>query len=144
MPVADWNLRRRRGALSALTVVVIAAVAVVAGTLLVGASQSPAAASFASFAGGWSAHGGGLVIKADGSFTMSLRTYRWCTDSPRPCDSIAGNVIIAGDTASGHLTSSSGNVATGVVTTTTDPSDTPMRTPTGLLRPARRLPPGPG
>ena len=59
---------------------------------------------------------------------MSLRTYRWCTDSPPPCDSISDNVIIAGDTAIGHLTSSSGNVAIGIVTTTTDPSDTPTGT----------------
>jgi hypothetical protein len=164
-------LRRRRGALSVLAAVVIAAVAVVAGALLASprgdgqspdtasssirgtslptspasvsthvatsaatasattaTSQSPTATSFASFAGGWGAHGGGFVIKADGSFTMSLRTYRWCTDSPPPCDSISDSAIIAGDTASGHLTSSSGNVAIGAVTTTTDPSDTPTGT----------------
>ena len=66
---------------------------------------------------------------------MSLRTYRWCTDSPPPCDTLSDNIIIAGDTASGHLTSSSGNVATGVVTTTTDPSDTPTGTITFTLDP---------
>ncbi len=170
--------RRRRGALSVLAVVVIAAVAVVAGTLLAmprsngqspdtasspirgtspptspasvstpiatsaatasattGTSQSPAATSFASFAGGWGAHGGGFLIKADGSFTLSLRTYTWCTDSPPPCDSLSNNVIIDGDTASGHLTSSSGNVAIGAVTTTTDPSDTPTGTVVFTLDP---------
>ena len=101
-----------------------------------GTSLSPTATSFALFAGGWGAHGGGFVIQADGSFTMSLRTYSWCTDSPPPCDSISNNVIIAGDAASGHLTSSSGNVAIGAVTTTTDPSDTPTGTVVFTLDPA--------
>ena len=94
-----------------------------------GTSQSPAAASFASFAGGWGAHSGGFVIKADGSFTMSLRTYTWCAQSPPPCDGISSDgVIISGDTASGHLSSSSGDAATGVVTRTADPKDTPKGT----------------
>jgi hypothetical protein len=66
---------------------------------------------------------------------LSLRTYRWCTDNPPPCDNISNNVIIDGDTASGHLTSSSGNVAIGAVTTTTDPSDTPTGTVVFTLDP---------
>jgi serine/threonine protein kinase len=88
-------------------------------------SAGTAATTFALFAGGWGAHGGGFVIKPNGSFTISLRTYQWCSDSPPPCDSFSGNTIINGDTASGQLSSSTGDVATGVVTTTSDPKDTP-------------------
>jgi len=78
------------------------------------------------FVGGWGGHGGGIGIKADGSFTISLRTYTWCTEGPSPCDRIVNNIIIPGDIASGHLSSSSGHTATGVVTKTTDLRDTPI------------------
>jgi hypothetical protein len=88
-------------------------------------SQPPAAARFALFAGGWGGHGGGIAIKADGSFTISLRTYTWCATSSPPCDKIVNNTIVAGDIASGHLSASAGHKATGVVTKTTDLKDTP-------------------
>ena len=89
------------------------------------ARQPPAATSFALFAGGWGGHGGGIAIKADGSFTISLRTYTWCTTASPPCDKIVNNTIVAGDIASGHLSASAGHKATGVVTKTTDLKDTP-------------------
>jgi serine/threonine protein kinase len=95
-----------------------------------------AVASFALFAGGWGGHGGGIDIKPDGTFAISLRTYRWCTEGPPPCDNIINNVITPGDIASGHLSSSSGNVATGVVTKTTDPRDTPIGTIVFILYPS--------
>jgi serine/threonine protein kinase len=97
--------------------------------------QSHTATSFALFAGGWGRSGGGFNIQPDGSFTVSLRTYTWCTQGPPPCDSISNNIITGGDIASGHLTSSSGDVAVGVVTKTTDPKETPTGTITFTLDP---------
>jgi hypothetical protein len=55
-----------------------------------------------------------------------MRVYGFCSQQPPPCDTISNNAIIDGDIASGHLTSSSGYVAAGVVTTTTDQRDTPL------------------
>jgi hypothetical protein len=91
-------------------------------------SYPSATASFALFTGGWGRSGGGYIIQPDGNFTVSLRTYTWCTNNPPPCDSISNNNIIAGDTAAGHLISASGDVATGVVTQTTDSQQTPVGT----------------
>jgi hypothetical protein len=88
------------------------------------------------FAGGWGGHSGGVVIKTNGSFTISLRTYRWCTQEPKPCDSVVNDVIMDGDTAIGHLLSSSGHVATGVVTKTSDATDTPTGAITFILYPS--------
>jgi peptide/nickel transport system substrate-binding protein len=100
-------------------------------------SQSPAATSFALFAGGWGRSGGGFTIQPDGTFTVALRTYTWCTQGPPPCDSISGNgTITGGDTASGHLTSASGDVATGTVTKTTDPGQTPQGAITFIVDPS--------
>ena len=99
------------------------------------ARTAAAATNFALFAGGWGRSGGGFRIQPDGSFTVSLRTYTWCTQGPPPCDSISNNIITAGDIASGHLTSSSGDVATGVVTKTTDPKQTPKGAITFTLHP---------
>jgi serine/threonine protein kinase len=101
-----------------------------------GGSLSATATSFALFAGGWGAHGGGFTIQPDGSFSVLMRTYRWCTDNPPPCDSISNNVITGGDVASGHLISSSGDVAKGVVTATSDSIDTPAGPITLILDPS--------
>jgi serine/threonine protein kinase len=49
-----------------------------------GSSLSATATSFDLFAGGWRAHGGGFTIQPDGSFSVLMRTYRWCTDNPPP------------------------------------------------------------
>jgi hypothetical protein len=106
---------------------VLAALAGAGAVLLAEGSPSPgtAATSFASFAGGWGGHDGGIDIKADGSFTISVRTYTWCTEASPPCDKIVGNTIVPGDIASGHLSTASGHTATGVVTKTTDSKGTP-------------------
>ena len=101
--------------------------------------QPSATTSFALFAGRWVRSSGGFIIQSDGSFTVSLRTYTWCTEGPAPCDSISNNVITGGDTASGHLTSSSGDLATGVVTKTTDPKQTPEGTITFTIKPSADL-----
>ncbi len=89
------------------------------------APESSGPLSFATFAGIWSRHSGKLVIRDNGQFTISLRTYRWCSQNPPPCDSISGIAIRDGDYASGHLSSVSGKSATGQVTQTTDQADTP-------------------
>ncbi|MGD0375231.1 MAG: hypothetical protein ABSB01_11700 [Streptosporangiaceae bacterium] len=89
------------------------------------APESPSPQSFATFAGTWRRHSGNLVIRDNGQFTISLRTYRWCSQNPPPCDSISGNVIRDGDNASGQLSSVSGKSATGQVARTTDQADTP-------------------
>jgi tRNA A-37 threonylcarbamoyl transferase component Bud32 len=124
----------RRTAVLLSAVAVLAALAGAGAVLLAKGSQAPgapaahqppAATSFALFAGGWGGHGGGIAIKADGSFTISLRTYTWCTTASPPCDKIVNNTIVAGDIASGHLSASAGHKATGVVTKTTDLKDTP-------------------
>jgi hypothetical protein len=65
-----------------------------------------------------------------------MRTYRWCSDNPPPCDSISNNVITGGDIASGYLISSSGDVASGVVKATSDPVDTPAGPITLILDPS--------
>jgi serine/threonine protein kinase len=101
-----------------------------------GSSSSAAATSFALFVGGWGAHGGGFTIQPDGTFSVLMRTYRWCTDNPPPCDSISNNVITGGDSASGYLISSSGDVATGVVRATSDPVDSPAGPITFTLDPS--------
>ena len=90
-----------------------------------GSLSASAFPSFAAFAGAWSGHGGGLIIQPDGRFTLSNRTYRWCSQDPPPCDALSGNNIINGDVQTGRLTSISGEAATGQVTHTTDPVDGP-------------------
>lgn len=99
-------------------------------------SAPPASPSFGAFAGAWSGHGGGLIIQPDGRFTISNRTYRWCSQDPPPCDAISGSNIINGDVQAGRLTSISGEVATGQVTHTTDPVDGPTGPITMTLDPA--------
>jgi hypothetical protein len=143
-------VRDRLKVLAAGAAVVLAAVAGAGTGLLMKGSQPPGAgsapaahspaavSSFAAFAGGWSGHGGGVEIQADGSFTISRRTYTWCYESSPPCDKIVSNTIIAGDVASGHLSSSSGQKATGVVTKTTDAKATPTGAIAFTLHPVTR------
>jgi hypothetical protein len=101
-----------------------------------GSPSAPPSQSFGTFAGAWSGHGGGLIIQPDGRFTISNRTYRWCSQDPPPCDAISGSNIINGDVQTGRLTSISGEVATGQVTHTTDPVDGPTGPITMTLDPA--------
>ena len=97
------------------------------------ASGSPA---FAAFAGKWIGHGSYLVVRSDGRFTISKRTYRFCSQNPPPCDTVSGNTITNGDVATGQLTSLARKVATGEVTRTTDPADSPAGRITMTLNPA--------
>ena len=101
-----------------------------------GSLSASASPSFGAFAGAWSGHGGGLIIQPDGRFTISNRTYRWCSQDPPPCDAISGSNIINGDVQTGRLTSISREVATGQVTHTTDPVDGPTGPITMTLDPA--------
>lgn len=87
------------------------------------ASLNPA--SFVAFVGTWGAHSGELAIRADGRFTLGLRVYVWCSDSPPPCDNVSASVMVPGDRATGQLSSVIGNEAMGEVTQTTDPALTP-------------------
>src|SRR5439155_12253220 len=59
----------------------------------------PDSSDFSAFTGTWYGHGRGVTIGQDGSGTASWRTYRWCTDSPPPCDYSMGNEIISGGQA---------------------------------------------
>ncbi len=68
---------------------------------------------------------GAIDIQASGRFTIGMRTYQFCGQAPPPCDTVSGNEIIDGDEASGQLTEISGEVATGALTKTTDPSLSP-------------------
>jgi len=88
-------------------------------------SSAPVPHTYAGFAGDWIAHGAGLDIQPDGRFVVVIRTYRVCGQVPPPCDTDSGNEIIDGDRATGQLTSRSGEVATGAITHTTDPSLSP-------------------
>jgi hypothetical protein len=58
---------------------------------------------FARFAGDWYAHGAGLAIEPDGSFSLGFRIYEFCDDDPPPCDRMVGNEIIEGGLAKGRL-----------------------------------------
>jgi hypothetical protein len=102
-------------------------------------AASPAASgspTFTAFVGQWYGHGSYLDIHSDGSFTVSARTYRTCGQDPPPCDTFSGNTITDGDVATGQLASVSGEVATGQVTHTTDPPDSPAGPITMTLDPA--------
>ena len=88
------------------------------------ATASSAPPDFTEFVGTWDTHSGQLVIRADGHFTVALRTYAWCSDSPQPCDKVSGSTLIPGDRASGQLSSAAGDQAVGEVTRTTDPAIT--------------------
>jgi hypothetical protein len=99
-------------------------------------SPSPSHPTFTAFAGAWSGHGDGLDILPNGRFTLSARTYRTCGQDPPPCDTFSGNKIINGDNASGQFTSVSGEIASGSVTHSTDPADTPTGPITVTLNPS--------
>jgi hypothetical protein len=72
------------------------------------------------FAGRWYGHGRSIVIRPDGRFTMTARTYVFCSEAPPPCDAISGNHIYDGANARGELSSVSGDIAKGKVARTTD------------------------
>jgi hypothetical protein len=97
---------------------------------------APSSPAFTAFAGQWYGHGSYLVIRPDGGFAMTMRTYRFCGQDPPPCDKFSGNTITAGDVATGKLTSVSGEVATGEVTHTTDQAQSPTGRITMTLDPA--------
>ncbi len=64
------------------------------------ASQTAVAStSMKDFAGNWWRHGLSLNIAPDGSAQAVWRVYRWCSDSPPPCDDTRGNEIVSGGRA---------------------------------------------
>src|SRR5919201_4154333 len=80
-------------------------------------STSP---SVSAFVGNWSRHDGVLVIQRTGDFAVRWRTYRWCSDSPPPCDSTTGDVINDGGHASGRLEPATDRIAKGEIAMTND------------------------
>lgn len=101
-----------------------------------GHSSATTSPSFAAFAGHWSGHDSYLDVRSDGGFTLGARTFRVCGQDPPPCDTWSGNTITDGDIATGRLTSLTGEIATGEVTRTTDPADSPAGKITMTLDPA--------
>jgi hypothetical protein len=78
------------------------------------------------FAGDWRGHGRMLLVRADGTATLMWRVYRWCGNGAAvPCDSKKGGRIVFGGSASFTLSSVTGRVARGTVTSTTDASTLP-------------------
>ena len=107
-----------------LAAAVALAAAALCGTLgCTGSGSAAASASPPGLVGVWGGHGRGIVIRADGTFTYSARTYRVCGQQPPPCDRFVGNFIYDGDNASGRISLATGN---GVVTATTDAVDMPL------------------
>jgi len=115
-------------------------------------STTPTQPTFTPFVGSWYVHGGGLVIGADGTFSISERSYQWCPGSPgydpaipndpsMPCDSQGpdGN-IIGGYTASGRLDAVQGDTSTGHITDGTGFSVGPV---TFVYDPSRNIVTGP-
>ena len=85
------------------------------------------------FVGEWSAHGAGLTVRPDGSASLVWRTYRWCSDDPRPpCDGMNGDEIVSGGRASLRLDVVSGHEAHGTVDDSSDPSRLPAGSPITL------------
>jgi hypothetical protein len=79
-----------------------------------------ASPSLSAFVGNWSRHDAALVIQRTGDFTVQWRTYRWCGDSPPPCDSTTGDVINDGGHASGRLEPATDRIARGEIAMTND------------------------
>jgi hypothetical protein len=78
-------------------------------------------ANFTPFAGSWDIHGTEVTIANDGRGLATWRTYRWCTDDPRPgCDNLQGDVVTPGGMATLQLTSATATTAVGRVLTSTD------------------------
>lgn len=64
--------------------------------------------------GVWGGHGRELVVRRDGSSTVTYRTYRTCGDDSPPCDTVKGNTIYDG----GRITMRITRVVTAHHTTT--------------------------
>src|SRR5207248_1998701 len=71
------------------------------------------------------AHGRAVHFDEDGSGTAQWRIYRFCSESPPPCDTFIGNEIILGGHASLLLTAGTGATATAVVSQSSDPDSLP-------------------
>lgn len=70
---------------------------------------------------GWMAHGRSIAVRADGSFEISYRTYRWCSTDPPPCDPDAGGTIGHGGRATGTFDGGAGPAWTGTITEAVEP-----------------------
>jgi hypothetical protein len=86
----------------------------------------------ATFADSYFVHGGSLVIKPDGTGTISFRTYNFCTPvggtppSPGPCDSMVNNVITNGGHVTFTLQKNSSTTAVGTVAASNDQQRFPL------------------
>ena len=93
----------------------------------------------ATFADSYFVHGGSLVIKPDGTGTISFRTYNFCSPaggtppSPGPCDSMVNNIITNGGHVTFTLQKNSATTAVGAVTASNDQ----QRFPLGALTASR-------
>jgi hypothetical protein len=100
------------------------------------AVSPPGPRGFILFQGLWAGGGRGIMIRPDGRFVFTARTFVVCGQNPPPCDTISGNHISDGANASGQLTSASGDVAKGNVIRSTDSSIFPDGRITIILDPA--------
>jgi hypothetical protein len=66
-----------------------------------------------------------MVIRNDGTFEESFRTYRICGQDPAPCDPQEGDGIGSGGHVTGHIVAGSTPSWSAVVDTTTDPEVEP-------------------
>lgn len=82
----------------------------------------------AGFVGSWYGHGRALVVTADGTVTMTFRTYVNCTATVTTgCDQITGSVIHDGGHVTGRITDVLNPTTVIVtVTSTSDPAALPL------------------
>jgi hypothetical protein len=79
---------------------------------------------FWQFAGGWTFHGFGMSVRADGQATATWRTYVSCDDpsASGACDSFVGHEIVDGGHATLVLDTHQGPMAQGRVLDSSDPN----------------------
>jgi hypothetical protein len=108
---------------------------------------------YVAFQGTWLAHVGALKVYGDGDGWLNYRMYRWCSQSPPPCDKVvAGGRFYDGGFLAFRLTSLRGAWATGMVfySTFLDQTGTGLRlhlrsdggieVPSSLIEPRRSYP----
>jgi hypothetical protein len=89
-------------------------------TTIASATPTTLADAMQPFVGDWASEGVALVINADGTGSLRGRTYRWCTDSPPPCDSDNNGDIVGGLDSNLLFTQVSGPTAYGTIVSGTD------------------------
>jgi hypothetical protein len=79
------------------------------------------------FAGNWYAHSTFMSIATSGQGTLTYRIYKTCDGSSiGPCDVINGDVIDDGGFVTFTLTATGPTTASGMVSLTTDPTNSPL------------------